>query len=348
MLINSQKIGQSAPCFIIAEMSANHNGSLDKAAKIIKKAKEAGADAIKLQTYKAETMTLDSNRKDFQIDEKSPWSQHKSMFNLYEKAYTPWEWQRKLFDIAKENNINIFSTPFDISAVDFLETLDCPAYKIASPEITDIPLIERIALTKKPVFISTGLATYQDLKLAVDTLKDKGSHHIAILKCTSSYPAPYNEINLKTLIDYKNEFDCIPGLSDHTLGDAVPIASVALGAKVIEKHFIIDNDEETADSFFSMNFHDFKKMVEKIRNVEQSIGEINYELTESMLENINSRRSLYVSEPIKKGDCITSNNIKSVRPAYGLHPKYYKKIIGKKVNRNLDIGDRLTFDYIED
>ena len=346
MKITNKEIGFGYPCFIIAEMSANHGGKISKAKNIIIKAKEAGADAIKIQTYKPETMTINSRKKDFLINKNSPWAQHGSLFNLYKKAQTPWEWQKELFQLAKENDIIMFSSPFDITSVDFLEKLDSPAYKVASPEINDIPLLIKIATTKKPVILSTGLANYSDLKLAITTLKNNGCNDIGVLKCNSSYPAPFDEINLNTITDYPKRFDCIPGLSDHTIGDAIPIASISLGAKIIEKHFTID-DDKTPDSFFSMNFKDFKIMVEKIRNVEKALGNINYDYTKSMLKNINSRRSLYVSKPIKKGELITDLNMKSVRPAYGLHPKYYHEIIGKRAKLDLKVGDRLTMDIIE-
>ena len=347
MVIKNKKLGKDAKCFIIAEMSANHNGKISKAKEIISLAKKAGADAIKIQTYKAETMTLNSNKKDFLISKDSPWSSHVSMYQLYEKAYTPWEWHSELFEFAEQNDIILFSSPFDTSAVKFLEDLNTPAYKIASPEINDIPLLKEIAKTSKPVILSTGLASFDDLTFAVETLEDNGCNDIAILKCTSSYPAPYEEINLKTLTDYTKKFKCIPGLSDHTLGDAVPIAAIALGAKVIEKHFMIDEEDETPDSFFSMNYIEFSSMVEKIRNIENALGSIKYDLTKSMLKNMKHRRSLYVSKSIKKGELISDDNIKSVRPAYSLHPKYYDQILGKKVKIDLKKGDRLTLDIIE-
>tara|TARA_B100000035_G_scaffold315095_1_gene333877 strand:+ start:1602 stop:2645 length:1044 start_codon:yes stop_codon:yes gene_type:complete len=346
MKIGSKNIGSKNQCFIIAEMSANHGGKFSKAKEIIIKAKEAGADAVKIQTYKAETITIRSSKQDFMINKKSPWAQYDSLFKLYKNTYTPWEWQSELFQIAKENNIIMFSSPFDDSSVDFLENLNTPAYKIASPEINDIPLLRKIATTKKPVLLSTGLANYSDITLAIRTLKNNGCNDIGLLKCTSSYPAPFDEINLNTIVDYPKKFKCIPGISDHTIGDEIPIASISLGAKIIEKHFIL-NDEITPDSFFSMSFDEFKIMVTKIRNVEKALGSINYDYTKSMLKNINSRRSLYVSKPIKKGDVITKFNIQSIRPAFGLHPKYYDKIIGKKVKLDLQIGDRLTIDIIE-
>ena len=346
MKIGSKNIGFKNPCFIVAEMSANHGGKFSNAKEIIIKAKEAGADAIKIQTYRAETMTINSSKKDFTINERSPWAHYGSLFKLYKKAYTPWEWQGELFQISKENDIIIFSSPFDASAVDFLENLNTPAYKIASPEINDIPLLNKIAATKKPVILSTGLANYSDITLAIKTLNDGGCMDIGLLKCTSSYPAPFDEINLNTIADYPKKFKCIAGLSDHTIGDAIPVASIPLGAKIIEKHFILDN-ENTPDSFFSMNFNEFKIMVTKIRSVEKALGSINYNYTKSMLKNISSRRSLYVSKPIKKGDTITRFNIKSIRPAFGLHPKHYAEIIGKKVKLDLHVGDRLTMDILE-
>ena len=265
--INNKIINKDSPTFIVAEMSANHNGNLSTAKEIMLRAKESGADAVKLQTYKAETITINSQKKDFLINHKSPWYEYKTLHNLYNKAHTPWVWHEELFQFAKELDLIIFSSPFDESAVDFLEDLECPLYKIASPEITDIPLIRKVAQTGKPVIISTGLADFEDLELAVQTLENNNCNQISILKCTSTYPAPFNEINLKTIADFSERFNCVPGLSDHTEGDEVPIASVPLGAKIIEKHFVLDNKDETADSFFSMDYYEFKSMVNKIRKL---------------------------------------------------------------------------------
>tara|TARA_B100001094_G_scaffold333420_1_gene411941 strand:- start:2387 stop:3451 length:1065 start_codon:yes stop_codon:yes gene_type:complete len=345
--IENKVIDKDSPAFIVAEMSANHSGNIAIAKEIILKAKESGADAVKLQTYKAETITLDSDKQDFIIDKESPWSNYNTLYNLYDKAHTPWQWHEELFEYANKTGIIIFSAPFDDTAVDFLEELNCPAYKIASPEITDIPLIRRVARTGKPVIISTGLSNFEDLELAVKTLRNNDCNQISILKCTSTYPAPFEEINLSTLADYYEKFQCVPGLSDHTEGDEVPIASISLGAKIIEKHFVLKNDDDTADSFFSMERKSFKKMVKKIRNVENAMGVVNYSITKSALKNSHSKRSLYVSKNIKKGQAITTENIKSVRPGFGLHPKFYDEILGKKVNKNLEKGDRLNFDILE-
>ena len=345
--IQNRIINKDSPTFIVAEMSANHNGDIAIAKEIILKAQESGADAVKLQTYKAETITLDSDKQDFIIDNESPWSHYHTLYKLYDKAHTPWQWHEELFEYANKIGITIFSAPFDQTAVEFLEELKCPVYKIASPEITDIPLIREVAKTGKPVIISTGLSNFEDLELAVKTLRDNDCNQISILKCTSTYPAPFDEINLSTLADYSEKFQCVPGLSDHTKGDEVPIASISLGAKIVEKHFVLNNDEDTADSFFSMNHKNFKKMVNKIRNVENAIGVVNYNITKSALKNSHSKRSLYISKNIKKGETISKKNIKSVRPGFGLHPKFYDEILGKKVNKNLEKGDRLNFDVIE-
>ena len=244
------KIIDRVPCIYCSRNVANHSGNIAIAKEIILKAKESGADAVKLQTYKAETITLNSDKQDFIIDKKSPWSHYNTLYKLYEKAHTPWRWHEELFDYANKIGIIIFSAPFDITAVDFLEKLNCPAYKIASPEITDIPLIRKVARTGKPVIVSTGLSNLEDLELAVKTLTDNDCNQISILKCTSTYPAPFDEINLTTMVDYSEKFHCVPGLSDHTEGDEVPIASISLGAKIIEKHFVLKNDDDTADSFF--------------------------------------------------------------------------------------------------
>lgn len=345
--INSTEISDSSPAYIIAEMSGNHNGDINYAIEIIKKAKEAGADAVKLQTYKASTITLDSNKEDFLLPKDSPWAESKNLYALYEEAHTPWEWHKRLFEEAHKVGIDIFSSPFDETAVDLLESLNAPAYKIASPEINDVQLIKKVALTKKPIILSTGVATSEDIELAIKTLEDNGCTQYAFLKCTTAYPAPLEEINLATIPEIKRRYNCITGLSDHTLGIEVPVASVCLGAKIIEKHFTVDKSNAGVDSFFSLDFEEFKQMVSSIRKVELAIGVANFELTKSSKNNLRGRRSLYVSKSIKKGELLTPNNIKSVRPGLGLAPKYFESVINKPVKRDLEFGERLKLEDID-
>jgi pseudaminic acid synthase len=345
-IVNGRLVLSGESVFVVAEMSGNHGGNLDKAKEIIRIAKRSGADAVKLQTYKPETITLDSDKEDFLIPESDPWYYKKTLFNLYREAYTPWEWHQELFNEAKRNNILLFSSPFDTTAVDLLEDLGNPIYKIASPEVTDIPLLERIANTKKPVILSTGLAELSDLDLAVSTLRNNGCLDLVLLKCTASYPAPEENMNLRTIPDLQDRYDCIAGLSDHTLGIGIPLAAVALGARVIEKHFVLSKDDNTVDAFFSLDPSELSLMVHEIRKIEKALGRIDYTVPGNVENKFNARRSLYVSKSIKKGELITENNIKSVRPAHGLHPKYYKDILGKSVSRDLDCGDRLTWDSI--
>jgi len=344
--IGKKFIGLNDPCFIVAEISANHNGKISNAIKIIKHASKIGVNAIKLQTYTADTITLNSYKKDFLISKKSPWQKEKNFWNLYKKGYTPWEWHKKLFKEAKKNNLEIFSSPFDEKAVDFLEKLGCVAYKIASPEINHIPLLAKVGKTGKPVILSTGLSRLSDIKLAISTLKKNGSKNIILLKCTTNYPAKINEINLATLCDYKKRFNVISGFSDHTKGKIAALTSVALGAKVLEKHFSLKG-KKSLDDFFSMNHIQFKEMVEEIREVEKAIGNINYNISQGSKTHFKGRRSIYVSENIKKGELITKKNIKIVRPNYGLHPKYFNKILGKKVKKNLTAGSRFKLSYIK-
>ena len=326
--------------FIIAELSANHNGSKQIALQTIRAAKRAGADAIKLQTYTADTMTLAVRSADFLISHGTLWD-GKYLHDLYKEAYTPWEWHRELFDCARDEGLICFSTPFDISAVDFLETLDNPIYKIASFEITDIPLIEYAASKMKPMIISTGIAEPEDIQLAVDTCRKVGNNDITLLKCTSSYPAPIEEANLSMINDLAARFSVKAGLSDHTMGSIAPVAAVAMGATVIEKHFIIDHSIGGPDAAFSMNEQEFIQMVKDIRTVEKAIGAIDYRLTEKMKSGRIHSRSLYIAEDMKAGDIFTEKNLRSVRPGHGLHPKYLKDILGKKATRDLKKGTRM-------
>jgi len=326
--------------FIIAELSANHNGSKQIAMDSIKAAKRAGADAIKLQTYTPDTITINSQKKDFQINNNTIWD-GQTLYDLYYKAYTPWEWHLDLFNLAKKEGILCFSTPFDKTAVDFLEELNNPIYKIASFEITDIPLIEYIAKKNKPIIISSGIADYKDIKLAIKTIRKFNDKQLALLKCTSSYPAPINEANLKMIIDFKEKFNVVTGISDHTKGIIAPIVSTALGGKVIEKHFIIDKKIGGPDSTFSLDEKEFKLMVNSVRDTEKSLGKINYNLTTKQKQGRYFARSLYASENIRFGEKFSEKNIKSIRPGFGLHPKFYNKLIGVKSKREIEKGDRL-------
>ena len=332
--------------FIVAELSANHNGSKDVALKTIRAAKRAGADAVKFQTYTADTITLDCQNEDFKIKQGTLWD-GRYLYDLYQEAYTPWEWHRELYDVAKAEGLICFSSPFDKSAVDFLESLGNPIYKIASFEITDVDLIAYAARKGKPMVISTGIATEEDIRLAVDTCRSAGNNDITLLKCTSSYPAPIEEANLCMIADLANRFKVKVGLSDHTLGSIAGITAVSLGACMIEKHFILDRSIGGPDAFFSMNELEFSQMVKDIRTVESAIGQVNYEPTDKMKAGRAFSRSLYVAENMKKGEVITEINVRSVRPGYGLHPKYLPEILGKKVNRDIEKGTGFTLDYID-
>ena len=346
--IGKSIIGDKKNCFIVAEMSGNHNGDIKRAIEIVRAAKKSGADAIKIQTYTADTITIKSNKKDFLLNKGSPWKKYKNLWNLYNHAHTPLSWHKRIFKEAKKLNMEYFSSPFDESSVDFLETLGVSAYKVASPEINHIPLLKKIAKTKKPVIISSGLSNLKDLDLAISTLRKSGSNKIVLLKCNSSYPSPIEESNIITISDIPKRFNVLSGLSDHTHGYSVAIASVALGASIIEKHFTLNDSKKTVDSFFSLKENNFKKFVKSIRLVEKSLGKINYDISKSAKKNINSRRSIYVFKHIKKGEKISKNNIKIVRPGYSLEPKYYYSIIGKRVKKELHKGDRLTFNIIDD
>lgn len=332
--------------FIVAELSANHNGSLEVAKETIRAAARSGADAVKLQTYTADTMTINSSNNDFIINNGSIWD-GQNFYQLYQKAYTPWEWHEELFSLAEEDGLICFSTPFDKTAVDFLENLRNPIYKIASFEITDIPLIEYVASKGKPIIISTGIADDKDIQLALDTIRKHNNHKIILLKCTSSYPAPTEEANLVTIQDYKTKFDVIPGLSDHTLGTVTPIVASALGAKVIEKHFILDHSIGGPDASFSLDEKEFTRMVKNVRDTEKSLGSVIYELTEKQNKGKVFSRSLYVINDVKKGDMITNDNVKSIRPGFGLHPKELVKLFGKKFNNNYKKGTRMSFTMVE-
>lgn len=345
MKIDTFEIDRQSKVFIIAELSANHNGNIEKAIETIYAAKRARADCIKLQTYTADTITIDSKKDDFLI--KGTIWEGKNLYQLYKEAYTPWEWHEELFRVAKQEGLVCFSSPFDKTAVDFLETLNVPAYKIASFEITDIPLIEYVASKGKPVIISTGIAEQHDIELALDACRRMGNHDIALLKCTSSYPAPIEEANICMVRDLAERFDVVTGVSDHTLGSTVPVVATALGAKIIEKHFILDRSIGGPDASFSMNEAEFKAMVDAVREAELAIGEVSYQLTEKQLKGKDFSRSLYVVEDIKAGEKLTNKNIRSIRPGFGLHPKYFKDVLGKKALKDLERGTPLIMEYLK-
>jgi len=334
-------IDQNSPVFIIAELSANHNGSIKTAIETVRAAKRAGADCIKLQTFTADTITLDSNKEDFKINQGTLWD-GQYLYDLYKSTHLPWEWHKELMDVAKEEGLICFSSPFDPTSVEFLETLNVPAYKIASFEITDIPLIELVASKGKPVIISTGIAEEKDIELALDACKRMGNNNIALLKCTSSYPAPIDEANMCMVKDLANRFNVISGLSDHTLGATVPVVATVFGAKIIEKHFILDRSLGGADASFSMNESEFTEMVKAVREAESAIGIVDYSLTEKQKKGKDFCRSLYVVKDVKAGEKITRENVKSIRPGFGMHPKELFEVLGKEFNQDFEKGTPLS------
>lgn len=329
--------------FVIAELSANHNGSIEIAKQTIKAAKQCGANAIKLQTYTADTITLNCKNDDFMVDGGTLWD-GKSLYELYEWASTPWSWHEELFLYARDIGIDIFSSPFDKSAVDFLETFNPSAYKIASFEITDYDLVRYTAKKQKPIIISTGIATLEEIEDVIKICKEEKNENIILLKCTSSYPAPLEDANLNTIPDMKKRFGVEVGFSDHTLGSTAPIMATALGAKVIEKHFILDKSIGGPDAQFSMEKEELAFMIKSIRQAQKLQGVVDYEMNEKKQKNRKYSRSLYISKDIKKGEVFTNENIKSVRPGLGLHPKYLDEVLGKKATKDLNFGDRLEKD----
>jgi pseudaminic acid synthase len=345
-MIMKKIIGENQSTFIVAEISANHNGNFDNAVKLVKGAAKAGADAVKLQTYTADTMTIDCSNEYFQIKQGTLWD-GRTLYDLYKEAYTPWEWQPKLKKIAEEEGIACFSSPFDKTAVDFLENMKVPAYKVASFEITDIPLIEYIASKGKPVILATGISNLNDIEEAVNACRRMGNNQIAVLKCTSAYPAPFEDINLRTIPNLAETFGVMVGLSDHTLGISVPIAAVALGAKIVEKHFTLCRSDGGPDAAFSLEPDEFETMVKSIRETEKALGQVSYELTEKMKKSRELSRSLFVVEDVKKGETFTEKNIRSIRPGFGMHPKYFNGIIGKKASQDIQRGTPLRWNLIE-
>ena len=344
--IGDREINEDSPTYVIAEMSGNHNMDYDRALRILYAAKESGADAIKLQTYTADTITLNCDDPCFQITQGTLWD-GRTLYNLYKEAYTPWEWQPKLQEVAKEIGLDFFSTPFDFTSVDFLEQMSIPVYKIASFEMTDIPLIRKVAKLGKPIIMSTGIATLQDIELAINTCKEVGNNDVILLKCCSAYPTPYEDINLRTMVNMADTFDCLVGLSDHTMGHDVAVASVAMGAKVIEKHLTLSRADGGVDSAFSMEPQEFKDMVNGIRNVEKALGKLTYELTDKQKGEREHGRSLFIAKDMKAGEILTPENMRSVRPAHGLHTKYYDMLLGKKVNKDVKLGTPMSWDIID-
>lgn len=332
--------------FIVAELSANHGHKLDIALESVRAAREAGADAIKMQTYTADTITLDCRSEDFQV--KGTLWDGRTLYDLYQEAYTPWEWHQAIFDEARRQGLVCFSTPFDRTAVDFLESLGNPICKIASFEITDIPLIEYAARKGRPMVISTGIALPEDIELAVRTCREAGNDDITLLKCTSSYPAPIEDANLQTMVDMKERYGVKVGLSDHTMGSEVALAAVAMGACMVEKHFIIDRSIGGPDSAFSMTKDEFSAMVQSIRLVEKAMGTVVYPTDPAAIKGREFCRSLYVAQDMKAGDTVTAENVRSVRPGFGLHPKYLGEILGRHMACDASKGDRFDLSMLKD
>ncbi|WP_117017287.1 pseudaminic acid synthase [Aeribacillus pallidus] len=346
IIVEGRKIGPNHKPFIIAEMSGNHNQSLERALAIVEAASKAGAHALKIQTYTADTMTLNLENPEFKIeDSDSLWKGH-TLYQLYQQAYTPWEWHKPIFDRARELGMIPFSTPFDETAVDFLEELDVPMYKIASFENTDIPLIKKVASTGKPMIISTGMATVAELDETVRAAREAGCKDLVLLKCTSTYPASPENTNILTIPHMRELFDCQVGLSDHTMGVGVAVASVALGATVIEKHFTLSRADGGVDSAFSMEPDEMKALVVETERAWQALGEVKYGPTEKEKASLKFRRSLYVAKDMKAGEEFTKENLRIIRPGYGLEPKYYEQLIGRKVKRDIKMGTPVTWDIL--
>ena len=344
--ISEYRLRSKKNTYIIAELSANHNQDFEQAVQLIKSAKEAGADAIKLQTYTPDTITIDCDNEYFRIGKGTIW-EGRNLYDLYKEAYTPWEWQPKLKEVANNLGMDLFSTPFDDTAVEFLEKMDVPAYKIASFELVDIPLVQRVAKTGKPIIMSTGMATLAEIDEAVQAAKESGCKELALLKCTSGYPADPAEMNLCTIPHLAEAFSLPVGLSDHTLGIAVPVAAVALGACIVEKHFTLSRAVPGPDSAFSLEPHEFKAMVEAIRVTEKALGKVNYAVTEKEAASRVFRRSLFVVKDIKVGEVFTEDNVRSIRPGYGLKTRYFDKIIGHRAKENINMGTPLSWDLVQ-
>ena len=345
--IASRKISADDIPFIIAEMSGNHGKSLDKAKKLVESAANAGADAIKLQTYTPDTITLNISHGEFVIEPENQLWKGRSLYDLYEEAHTPWEWHKPIFDYARELGIICFSSPFDETAIDFLEDLNCPAYKIASFENNHLPLIKKAASTGKPLIISTGLATVDEIDEAVNVARDAGCSQLLLLKCTSSYPADPSDSNVLTVPDMRRKYDCLIGLSDHTNGIGAAIASIAHGAVVIEKHLTMKRSVYTVDSQFSLEPDEFKLLVRESKCAWESLGKIYYGPTDDEIKSLRFRRSLYIAKDMRVGDVLTSESLRVVRPSLGLHPRYYESLLGKKVNKDISKGTPVSFEIID-
>jgi len=335
-----------SPVFIIAELSANHGNDLNLVKETIKAVKRIGADAIKIQTYTPDTITIDSRKKHFKINQGTYWD-GQYLYDLYKTASLPWEWHEEIFEFAKKEGILCFSSPFDQTAVDLLESLNNPIYKIASFEITDIPLIEYAASKGKPMIISTGIAEIEDIELAIETCRKVGNNDITILKCTSAYPADPKDANLLTIPDIKNRFDVKVGLSDHTMGIEGPVVATALGATVIEKHFILDKSVGGPDAHFSLDEKDFTHMVKSIRTAENMMGKVDYEMTKKKKKSRQFSRSLFIVKDVKAGEILTEENVRSIRPGFGVHPKYLFEILGKKFNQDFEKGTPMSLKFVK-
>ena len=342
--INGRNIGSDYSPYIIAEMSANHNGDINNAYKIIDMAKLSGADCVKLQTYSPDTLTIDSNLPDFQLTE-GLWA-GQSLYELYKSAYMPWEWHKPLFDYAKKIGITVFSSPFDKTAVDLLEDLNVPAYKIASFEVIDLPLIKYIAQTGKPMIVSTGMEDEQEIQEAIETARDGGCKELAVLHCVSSYPAPPGDYNLRTLVDMQQKFGLITGLSDHTIDNITAITSIALGASIIEKHVTLDRKGGGPDDSFSLEYDELLELCVNAKTAWEALGRVDYGRKSSEQGNVKFRRSLYFTKDIKAGEVITKDHVKSIRPGYGLAPKYINLVVGKVVKNNISAGTAVTKDIV--
>ncbi|MEY0737797.1 pseudaminic acid synthase [Providencia stuartii] len=342
--INGRKIGLEYPPYIIAELSANHNGDINRAFKIMEEAKKAGADAIKLQTYTHDTITLDCDSEDFQIHG-GLWD-GQTLYELYKGAHMPWEWHKPLFEKAQELGITILSSPFDFTAVDLLEKLDAPAYKIASFELIDLPLIKRVAQTGKPMIMSMGMANEEEIAEAIQTARENGCKELVVLHCVSGYPAPAEQYNLRTIADMTQRFDVLSGLSDHTIDNATAVASVALGACLIEKHVTLDRNGGGPDDSFSLEPHELQALCKDAKTAWAALGKVNYERTEAEKGNVKFRRSLYIVKDIKAGEVLTEEHVRSIRPGFGLAPKYLEQVIGSTAKQDISRGTPMSFDFL--
>lgn len=346
ILLGGHKIGPGHPAFVIAEMSANHNMDYNRAVEILHAASEAGADAVKIQTYTADTITIASDQPCFRITQGTLWD-GMTLHQLYQKAYTPWDWQPRLQEEAEKLGLVFFSSPFDFTAVDFLEKMQVPCYKIASFEMNDIPLIRKIAKLGKPMILATGVSYESDIRLALDTIRAEGNDQVILLKCTSAYPAPYDAVNLRMIPELAQRFDCITGLSDHTMGTSVSIGAVAVGAHVVEKHLTLRRADGGADSAFSMEPQEFQEMCTGIHQVEAALGKVTYELSEKAFKEREHSRSLFAVENIRAGECFTPDNMRSIRPGYGLHTRYYEEILGKHAACDIPKGTPMSWQLVE-